>query len=408
MSTLDIDYVRAQFPAVKEHMFFDNAGGTLVPESVITLVRDYMTRNQVQPGASYRVSGEADMQVQDGHRSICEMIHASHEEVIIGHSTTMNVYMLANAFRHELKPGDEIIVTNLDHEANIGAWRRLAEFGVAVKEWKIESESGELGGASELQKLLSEKTKLVCCTWCSNITGSINDIAEIADVCHEAGALLCVDAVAYAPHRALNMKHINADFCLFSLYKLYGPHLGVIYGKREHLVRLKGQNHFFFDENQLPAKFLVGGYQHELVASLAGISSYFKDVHLQCFGSHKSTRESYASVFELIQRHEQFISEPLVDFLLNHPRVRLFGRTEGSMLYRVPVFSFVVHGENSSALSRKLGEKGIGVNAGDFYARRCIEALGAKAYGGVVRISLVHYNSHEEVERLVKELDLLI
>ena len=408
MSTLDIDYVRAQFPAVKEHMFFDNAGGTLVPESVITLVRDYMTRNQVQPGASYSVSSEADMQVQDGHRSICEMINASPEEVIIGHSTTMNVYMLANAFRHELKPGDEIIVTNLDHEANIGAWRRLTEFGVVVKEWKIDTESGELGGTSELQKLLSEKTKLVCCTWCSNITGSINDIAEIADVCHEAGALLCVDAVAYAPHRALNMKHINADFCLFSLYKLYGPHLGVIYGKREHLVRLKGQNHFFFDENQLPAKFLVGGYQHELVASLAGISSYFKDVHLQCFGSHKSTRESYASVFELIQRHEQSISESLIDFLLSHPRVRLFGRTEGSMQYRVPVFSFVVHGENSLELSRKLGEKGFGVNAGDFYARRCIEALGAKDYGGVVRISLVHYNSLEEVERLVKELDLLI
>lgn len=408
MSKLDIDYVRAQFPAVEEHMFFDNAGGTLVPESVITLVRDYMTHCQVQPGASYSVSCDANERVENGHQSICEMINASREEVIIGHSTTMNVFMLANAFRHELKPGDEIIVTNLDHEANIGAWRRLAEFGVVVKEWKIDTESGELGGASELQKLLSEKTKLVCCTWCSNITGSINDIAEIADACHEFGALICVDAVAYAPHRALDMKRTNADFCLFSLYKLYGPHLGVIYGKREHLARLKGQNHFFFDENQLPAKFVVGGYQHELVASLAGISSYFKEVHLQCFGSHKSAAESYASVFELIQRHEQFISEPLIDFLVNHPKVRLIGRTEQAMLSRVPVFSFVVNDQNSSVLTRKLGEKGIGVNAGDFYARRCIEALGATTSGGVVRISLVHYNSREEVERLVKELDLLI
>ncbi len=402
----DLQFIRTQFPNIGDWAFFENAGGTFVPASVSDRVYDYMRRNQVQPGAAYLASMEASERIERSHRKLAGMVNANPKEVIVGHSTTMNVYLLANALKPSLKAGDEVVVTNLDHEANIGAWRRLQDIGVVVKEWKIDTESADLGGVEKLKTILSERTRLVCCTWCSNITGAINDIKSIADLVHSIGALICVDAVAYAPHRALNFKDSGADFLLFSLYKLYGPHLGVLCAKRDLLLELENQNHFFFGKSALPYKLQPGGYLHETAASIEGVVEYFDHVFDHHYDDSESSPDTrYARVFDLFTAHEDEIARPLMEFLNSKPKVRIIGPPEVNFKTRVPTISFVVNGRRPGKIAKILGQQNIGIGAGDFYARRCIDALDLGRSGGVVRISMVHYNSASEVERLINALD---
>lgn len=403
--TYDLQFVRSQFPNIGDWAFFENAGGTFVPAAVSDRVYDYMRRNQVQPSSKFAASAEAMQRIDRSHRRLAEMVNANPKEVIIGHSTTMNVYVLASALRPALKPGDEIVVTNLDHEANVGAWRRLAEFGVVIKEWQIDPESADLGGPQRLERLLSDRTRLVCCTWCSNITGAINEIRSIADLTHSAGALLCADAVAYAPHRALDFKNSNVDFMLFSLYKLYGPHLGVLCGKRGLLRELVNQNHFFFSDSALPYKLQPGGYLHETAASIEGVVEYFDAVYHHHFDEDKlPVNERYAKVFELFTRHEDEIAHPFMEFLLSKPHVRVIGPPQIAFDQRVPTISFTVANANHHEIAQRLGEQGIGIGTGDFYARRCIDSLDLSP-NGVVRVSMVHYNSSAEVAALISALD---
>ncbi len=407
---LDIEFVRNQFPNVSsDWAFFENAGGTFVPATVSARVYDYMRRNQVQPAAPYAASQESFKRIDRSQKRLAEMLNASPKEIVIGHSTTMNALILSHALRGYIQAGDEVVVTELDHEANNGAWRRMAEFGVVVKEWKIDPETGELESVERLQEIITEKTRLVCCTLCSNITGSINNINEIAAMVHDAGAMICVDAVAYAPHRALDMKSLDVDFCLFSLYKLYGPHLGVVFGKMDNLDRISSQTHYFMSPKSFPSKLLVGGYQHEIVAALEGVPEYFDLLYSHHFkdGDHSQSNR-YQRVFELIESHEESLSRILVEYLIGKPNVRIIGKESFSMKDRAPTFSFVVDGQHSQKLPRELGKLGIGISSGDFYAKRCIDALGLQKNGGVVRISMAHYNSESEVERLVEALDQVI
>ena len=404
-SHYDLQYVRNQFPNIGDLAFFENAGGTYVPSTVSDRIYDYMRRNQVQPGALYSASTEAMERIDRSHRQLAEMINAKPSEVIVGHSTTMNVYVLANALRPSLKPGDEVIVTNLDHEANVGSWRRLAESGIVIKEWKIDPETADLGGPQNLEKLLTDRTRLICCTWCSNITGTINDIQAITELARSAGALVCADAVAYAPHRALDFRNSNVDFLLFSLYKLYGPHLGVLCGKRDILLNLENQNHFFFTRSALPQKLQPGGYLHETAASIEGIVEYFDQVfshHYKESDASISTR--YAKVFERFTQHEDEVARPFMEFLNSKSNVRIIGIPEVDYTRRVSTISFTVEGQRHSDIAAKLGEQNIGIGVGDFYARRCIDALNLHP-GGVVRVSMVHYNSEQEVAQLIKALD---
>lgn len=406
--TLDLQFVRDQFPNIGDLAFFENAGGTFVPATVSDRIYDYMRRNQVQPGASYPASGEAMERIDRSHHRLAEMINANPEEVIVGHSTTMNVYVLANALKPLLKPGDEIVVTNLDHEANIGAWRRLQESGIVIKEWQINQDSADLGGPEKLEKLLTERTRLVCCTFCSNITGTINEIPAITEMTHAVGALLCVDAVAYAPHRALDFRNSNVDFMLFSLYKLYGPHLGVLCGKKELLLELENQNHFFFNQSTLPQKLQPGGYLHETAASIEGIVEYFDRVFERHFGDLELlTKDRYAKVFELFTHHEDEIAHPLMEFLNSKPNVRIIGLSEVNFSRRVPTISFTVADKCHNRIAKRLGKQNIGIGTGDFYARRCINALNLDA-SGVVRVSMAHYTSSAEVARLVHALDAVL
>lgn len=400
---LDSEFVRAQFPNIGDWAFFENAGGTFVPSAVSDRVHDYMRRNQVQPGAPYPASAEAMERLERGHRALAEMIGADAQELVIGHSTTMNVYVLSRALRPLFQPGDEIIVTNLDHEANSGAWRRLADEGITVKEWRIDPSTASLDGLERLEPLLSDRTRLVCVTWCSNITGAISDMEEIVRAAHDIGAWVCADAVALAPHRALELGKSGVDFCLFSLYKLYGPHLGALFGKRERLLAAESQNHFF-----LPPAFALqpGGYQHETVASIEGIVEYVEQVHAHHFADRGQSRpQRYAETFDLFARHEDAISAPLLEYLSARRDIRIIGPGTADRRIRVPTISFVADGREASELPEILGRRGLGIGSGHFYAKRCIDALGLD---GVTRISMAHYNTREEVERLIQELDIAL
>ena len=245
--SLDIDYVRAQFPAFKDPLsakwsFFENAGGSYVPINVIDHLNQFMTSTKVQPYAEFDTSAIAGANMDKATNLFAEMINAKNDEIIIGGSTTMNMYVLSNAMKSLLNPGDEVIVTNQDHEANVGAWRRLAEHGMTIKEWKINPASAELE-IDDLKALLSDKTKIVAVTHCSNIVGSINDLKSIAKIVHEHDAYIIGDGVSYAPHGFPDVKDLDVDFYAFSLYKTYGPHLGLLYGKKEILNKLPNQNH---------------------------------------------------------------------------------------------------------------------------------------------------------------------
>lgn len=406
---LDVDFVRRQFPMLGEWAMMENAGGTLVPHTVIDGVDDYMRHCQVQPGAAFEPSAEAARRIDASHKAMAAMINAHPDEVMVGISTSMNMYLLSHAVAHWFAEGDALVVTNLDHEANNGAWRRLGERGVEIREWAINPDTAELE-PHDLDMLLADgRVRLVCFTHTSNITGGINDVKALVKRIHTAGALACVDAVAYAPHRALDVQDLDVDFYACSLYKLYGPHLALLYGKREHLLAARGQNHFFIGEEKIPLKLNPGGPNHEFTAALSGITAYFDALHAHHFpGSNADLHRRMRECFELIEAHEEHLATRFVDFLASKPAVQLVGRRSGARAERVPTFSFTVAGRDSRDFPAAALEQKVGIRAGDFYARRCIDALGLAPRNGVVRASFVHYNNDEELDRLIRSLDSAI
>ena len=409
LPAFDVAFARSHFPSLDEPWaLFENAGGSLVPRQVIDRLTAYMSETQVQPGAGFHASALAAERMLAGRQTIAAILGAQLDEVMIGASTTMNVYLLAQALRPLFREGDEIIVTNLDHEANNGAWRRLADSGLKIREWQIDPQTAELDPKA-LQALLGPRTRLVCFSQCSNIAGGINDVPAITRMVHEAGGLVCVDGVAYAPHRHIDVKGWDVDFYLCSTYKLYGPHLGVLYGKREHLLKARSQNHYFIGESDIPLKLNPGGSNHELTAALAGTGDYFEALHRHHYGaSNLPLHDRVAQVFALFAEHEERIAEPFVDFLMAHPKIRLIGRPTADKDRRAPTFAFTVEGHTPQEIADAVLPDRIGIRGDDFYAARLIDALGLRSRGGVVRASMVHYNTPEEVARLIAALDRVI
>lgn len=323
---------------------------------------------------------------------------------MLGASSTVLAQQLAVALRASWQEGDEVVVTNLDHEANVGPWRKLEETGIVLREWRLRRDSLSLH-VEDLEPLLSERTRLVAFTHCSNVVGTITDVADIVARVRAAGALTCVDGVAFAPHRRVDVRSLGVDFYLVSLYKVYGPHLGVMFGRRELLLKMSSPNHFFVSEEAVPTKFEPGNVNYELAASLTGILEY-----LEALGDHHGIAGGLdlEAVFELIAGHEQELARPLLDFLQKHPRVRLVGSRIPDASTRVPTISFTVEGRRSGELPPLLDERSLAVRYGHFYAYRLIRDLELLDRDGVVRVSLLHYNSVHEVVRLIEALDELL
>jgi cysteine desulfurase family protein (TIGR01976 family) len=402
---MDIEFVRRQFPALqRDFVFMDNAGGSQVLGKVIERISGYLTHHNVQLGASYKVSREAGEKLAYATKQISKFVNASRpEEVVMGPSASMLLRILSLCISKQWRKGDEVIVTNTDHEANVSCWTDLREKGITVKIWKVNPDTLQLD-LKDLKTLLSKNTKLVAFTHCSNILGTINPVKEITSLVHKAGALVCVDGVAYAPHRKIDVRELDVDFYVFSWYKAYGPHLAMMYGKYNQLFKMDGINHYFFKKKDVPYKFQPGNFNFELTYSLLGLTEYFEEMYRQHTPKSAAVpfQKKVERGYDLIAGHEEELSEILLQYLNTNPKVRVIGATSFRKETRVPTISFVHAELKSDAIVEKVDDFRIGIRFGDFYAKKLIEDLGLKAKNGVVRVSLVHYNTQEEVKRLVE------
>jgi len=403
--TLDLEFVRSQFPAFREPSLagfahFENAGGSYAAAQTVDWLDRYYRQTRVQPYYVFSASARAGEQMDDAKTRLAAWLNASADEVHFGPSTSQNTYVLAQALRRLLKPGDEIIVTNQDHEANVGAYARLADDGLVVREWKVDPVTAELERKG-LEALLGPRTKVVAFTHCSNVVGSINAVREFTDLAHGAGAWAFVDGVAFAPHGLPDVRELGVDAYCFSLYKVYGPHLGALYMRRELNEALPNQGHFFNDA--LPGKrFTPAGPDHAQIAAVNGVADYMDAVagHHGLGGKPPAARAD--GVRSLFRAHETALLQPLLDFLVQHPKVRLIGRTRAAD--RAPTVAFTVKGQSSAAIASALAAAGFGVGVGNFYAYRLVKALGIDPDDGAVRVSFVHYTSKDEIDRLLQEL----
>ncbi|MEH2121021.1 cysteine desulfurase-like protein [Nostoc sp.] len=405
---LNLDKVRQYFPALAgEWTFFDNAGGSQTLKKVVDRISEYLLSSDVQLGASYAVSELAGERLALATKGIATLINAnSFKEVVMGPSTTMMLKVLSISLGQTFTPGDEIIVTNCDHESNIGAWVALEKQGMKVKVWQIRPDTLELHLA-DLELLMSERTKLVTLTHASNVLGTINPIKEIAEFVHDRNVMICVDGVAYAPHRLIDVQDLDVDFYTLSFYKVYGPHHALLYGKEEHLLRLPNLNHYFIEQTDIPYKFQLGNVNFELSYGMLGLCDYLSELAQLHYGNQTAPdlRNQMVQAFDLISIHEEKISDRLLNYLNSKSNVRVIGQSKADRRFRVPTISFVVDGMNSSIIPAKIDQHYIGIRYGDFYAKRLIEYLGLASQGGIIRVSMVHYNTLEEVNSLIEAFE---
>lgn len=409
MSILDLDFIRSQFPAFDEPSLegfahFENAGGSFACGQTIEWLNRYYRQTKVQPYYAFAPSKLAGEQMDAAYARMAAWLNVGKDELHFGPSTTQNTFVVAQSLRQQLRPGDEVIVTNQDHEANVGAWSRLHADGAVVREWKVDPDTAELN-PKDLEALLGSRTRMVAFTHCSNVVGSINAVREITDLVHRAGALAFVDGVAFCPHGIPDVAALGADLYFFSLYKVYGPHLGAMFMRRDLNAALANQGHFFNADH--PGKrFTPAGPDHAQIATVNGVMDYLHAVADRHGFDGKPVQDKAAAVRKLFRDHETALLQPLLDFLSRHSKVRLIGRSRATD--RAPTVSFTVSGRSSAELASRLAQAKLGVGVGNFYAYRLVQALGIDVDDGAVRVSFVHYTSKEEVERLIATLDSLL
>jgi selenocysteine lyase/cysteine desulfurase len=401
---LDIDFVRAQFPAFSEpslkgQAFFENAGGSYACGPVIDRLTRFYCERKVQPYAPYAASRLGGEEMDEARTRLAHMLGVETDEVSFGPSTTQNTYVLAQAVRQWLKPGDAIVVTDQDHEANSGPWRRLADEGIEVRVWGIDPDTGHLEPGA-LDPLL-DGARLVCFPHCSNVVGEINPVAEIAAKARAAGAVSCVDGVSYAPHGFPDVGRLGADIYLFSSYKTYGPHQGIMVIRRALAERLPNQGHVF-NADSLTKRFTPAGPDHAQVAACAGMADYVDALYSRHFDDHAEPGTRAAAVHDLMRAHEVRLLQPLLDYLSARNDLRLLGPRQAEA--RAPTVA-VEAGRPGVELAERLAPHGIMAGGGDFYAVRPLRAMGVDADKGVLRLSFVHYTSRAEVDRLIEALD---
>ncbi|WP_164658926.1 aminotransferase class V-fold PLP-dependent enzyme [Tropicibacter sp. Alg240-R139] len=403
---LDIEFVRSQFPAFSETVlegqaFFENAGGSYTCQQVINRLTRYYTQRKVQPYAPYDASRLAGEEMDEARVRMAAILGVDTDELSFGPSTTQNTYVLAQAFRQWMKPGEAIIVTNQDHEANTGPWRRLADEGIEVREWTIDPETGHLN-PSDLEDLLDEKVRLVCFPHCSNVVGEINPVTEITSIAHAAGAFVCVDGVSYAPHGFPNVGELGPDIYLFSAYKTYGPHQGCMVIRRALGELLPNQAHYF-NAGVLYQRFTPAGPDHAQVAACAGMADYIEDLNTHHGGPSEGSAEKGAFAHDLMRAHEVALLQPLLDAVKDRNSVRLIGPANAEM--RAPTVALGLN-RPAEPVAAELAKLGIMAGGGDFYAVRALQGMGIDSEKhGVLRLSFTHYTSQAEVDALIAALD---
>jgi cysteine desulfurase family protein (TIGR01976 family) len=408
MKAIDISYVRNQFPAFKEDSLqgvshFDNAGGSYACGPVIERLTRYYRETRVQPYGVHPVSRRAGEEMDLAHGRLAEYLGVDAEEVHMGPSSSQNTYVLAQAVLKRLQPGDEIIVTNQDHEANSGVWRRLAEHGVVTREWRIDPETGSLN-PNDLDALLSPRTKVVAFTHCSNILAEINPVADICARVHATSAITIVDGVSYAPHGLPDVRELGADIYLFSLYKVFGPHLGIMAIRRNVMEWLGNQAHYF-NSAYIHKWFVPAGPDHAQIAATNGVVDYFDELHRHHNPAADPTTKA-ADLRVLFGSAERANLRLVLDFCSDDRRVRLIGTDQANR--RAATVSLHTLTASPREIATRLADHSIIAGAGHFYAVRFLKALNIDPDEGVLRLSFVHYTSQTEIQHLLSTLDRIL
>jgi selenocysteine lyase/cysteine desulfurase len=403
----DVTFARSQFPffetdSGKDWALFDNAGGTLPCRQVVDRLHRFYVQNKVQPYGHSAVGVSAGQQMDDGRQTIADLLGIPLETLTFGPSTTQNVNTLSFACAGLLNPGDDIIVSEQDHEANIGGWERIArQTGADFRLWPVDSDTGELH-LEDLERLLSSRTKIVCVTQSSNILGTLNPIDEIIQVSHHVGARVIIDGVSFAPHRWPDLSTSLADAYLFSTYKTFGTHMGILYVASDFLDDLTPQCHFF-NESHPGSRLDAAGPDHAAIAALAGLGAFLRTLHHHHFGESDASLNALAShMSALTHRHETKLCSVLLKALESIP-CRVIGRigTED----REANIALLPHEKTAESVSVALAEHHIAAGQGHFYAHRLLSKLGVPLDDGVLRLSFALYNTEGETRRLISALE---
>lgn len=405
---LDTAWVRAQFPAFAEpsllgQAFFENAGGSYTCKPVIDRLFRFYTQRKVQPYSAYEASSLGGQEMDEARTRMAAILGVATDELSFGPSTTQNTYVLAQAFGQLLQAGEAIIVTNQDHEANTGPWRRLAERGIEIREWCVDAETGALN-PDDLENLLDEKVRLVCFPHCSNVVGQINPVVEITALAHAAGAFVCVDGVSYAPHGFADVGSLGPDIYLFSAYKTFGPHQGLMVIRRALGELLPNQGHVF-NGDVLYKRFTPAGPDHAQIAACAGMADYIDAVYAHHFDGVASPAERGTAVHDLMRAHETTLLQPLLDAVGTRNSVRLIGPSEAAE--RAPTVALALN-RPGAEVAAELAKHGIMCGGGDFYAGRALSAMGVDEDKGVLRLSFTHYTNQSEIDQLLSALEAVL
>ena len=398
MAEFPIDEVRAAFPALQQgFIFFDNAAGAQSPQTVLDAVADHLLHRNVQRGGRYKQSQEVDEAIAQARASVALLVNARYpDEISFGMNATSFMRLISIAIGQSFNGRREIIVTDLDHEANIAVWLALEREGAKIVWWHFRDD-GRLH-PQDLEKLLSPRTRIVACTLASNAIGSILDIAEVSKRAHAAGAEVFVDAVHYGPHGTIDVQAFDCDYLVCSGYKIFSPHMGFLWGRREILDALPTFREDFVPDTT-PAKLEIGTYIYENVAGMDAVVRYLERLGRRINPAAISRRAALVAATEAIRDYEAGLSRTMLD-VLTHAKATVYGITNrDEVAHRTPTFGFNLPGTSPAKVSEELAKRNIGVRDGHMYSPRLMKKLGLTKESGAVRASLVHYNAAEEVQR---------
>jgi cysteine desulfurase family protein (TIGR01976 family) len=419
---LDLTYVRSQFPSLSQTVnghpaaFLDGPGGTQVPQRVIDAISAYLSHDNANTGGAYATSRHTDAMIARARAAMADFLNCGADEVVFGPNMTSLTFAISRAIGRELKPGDEILVTRLDHDANVSPWLAMAEDrGVTVRWVEIHDEDCTLDMA-DLAAKINKNTKLVTVGYASNAVGTINPVKQIIQIAHKAGALAYVDAVHYGPHGLIDVAALDCDFLACSTYKFFGPHMGVLYGKREHLKRFRPYK-VRPNTNAIPNCWEWGTLNHECIAGIEACVEYIADLGrraVECGDgrlgrpssearpSTLTRRAAIEAAYTAIHEHERSLLERMMSGLKTTPGLKIYGITDPARFNdRCATFAVRIEGRTPVELATKLGDRGFFTWDGNYYALNLTERLDVERSGGFLRIGLFHYNTADEVDRVL-------
>lgn len=411
MHMLDPQHIRPLFPALatevagRAAVFFDAPGGTQVPQTVIDAISNYLISSNSNQHGSFITSQRTDETVAAAHAAIADLLGCHADEVVFGQNMTSLTFALSRSIGREIQPGDEIVVTRLDHDANVAPWQSLAERGATIRTVDIDVEDCTLN-MEDLAAQIGPRTRLVAVGYASNAVGSINDVRRVVELARAAGALSFIDAVHYAPHGPIDVQALDCDFLACSAYKFFAPHVGCLYGKREHLERFQPYK-VRPASDAIPDRWQTGTQNHEGLAGVSAAIDYLarlgEDVDPAVRGGGR--RQALQAAMRAIASYERELSVQLVAGLLDIAGLTFYGIRDSERVHeRTPTVAFRMAGHHPAQIAAHLGERGIFVWNGNYYALNLTERLGVEDHGGMVRVGLAHYNTSAEIERLLEAL----